>query len=75
MKIEKIIPGEGYLITVLFDNKQSVTVDLKDKLKTVRFSELRKQAVFYSAITDGRAILWPGGLSMAISEIQDLAGK
>lgn len=75
MKIEKVIPGAEYCITVCFDNKHSVTIDMKNKLHTVRFSELRKTEIFNSAQTDGRAILWTGGLSIAVSEIVEIITK
>lgn len=72
MKILKVTPLDGYCITVFFDNNHSVIMDMKSKLHTVRFSELRNERLFKAVITDGRAILWVGGISIAISEIMEM---
>jgi len=75
MKIIKAVPVDDYNITVCFDNNDSVTLDIKDKLKTVRFSGLRSERVFREAQTDGKSLHWPGGISMAVSEILELGEK
>lgn len=72
-KITKVTLSADYLVTVQFDNSQAVTVDMKKKLHTIRFSELRDEQVFYAAKTDGKAIHWPGGISIATSEIMEIA--
>jgi hypothetical protein len=74
-KITSVIPGDEYLLTVRLDNNSSVTVDLKKKLLTVRFSELRDQAVFRAAATDGKSVYWPGGFSLDLDEIMETAVK
>lgn len=75
MKIFKIVPAADYCITICFDNKHSVTLDMKGKLQTVRFSGLRNEQVFRAVQTDGKSLHWPGGLSMAVSEIIELVAK
>jgi len=75
MKIIKAVPADDYHITVCFDNNHSVTLDMKGKLKTVRFSGLRSEQVFREAQTDGKSLHWPGGISMAVSEILELDAK
>lgn len=72
MKIEKVVPFPEGQILIFFDDKSSVNIDMKNKMRTIRFSELRNKEVFNSVSTDGRAVLWCGGLSMAISEIMEL---
>jgi len=72
MRILKVTPLDEYCITVFFDNNHSVIMDMKSKLYTVRFSELRNEKFFKTVITDGRAILWAGGISIAISEIMEI---
>ncbi|SFM00741.1 MULTISPECIES: DUF2442 domain-containing protein [Sporomusaceae] len=75
MKILKAVPAAGYCITIYFDNHHSVTLDMKSKLETVRFSSLRDEQVFCAARTDGKAVYWPRGISMAVSEIIELIAK
>jgi len=75
MKIIKAVPVDDYCITVCFDNNDSVTLDMKGKLKTVRFSGLRSEQVFSAVRTDGKSVHWPGGISMAVSEIIELGEK
>jgi len=74
-KITEVILSANYLVTVRFDNNQSVNLDMKEKLYTLRFSELRNEQVFNAARTDGKSIHWPGGLSIAISEIMEIITK
>ena len=75
MKIIKVVPADDYCITVFFDNNHSVTLDMKFKLNAVRFSGLRSKQVFCAAETDGKSLHWPGGISMAVSEILELVAK
>lgn len=72
---ELILAEDYYLVTVRFDNNHTVTIDMKKKLYTARFSELRNKELFKSAKTDGKSILWPGGLSISINEIMDFITK
>ncbi|HWQ62680.1 MAG TPA: DUF2442 domain-containing protein [Negativicutes bacterium] len=74
-KITAVIPGDGYRLTVRLDNNSAVTVDLNRKLFTVRFAELRDEAVFRAAATDGQSVCWPGGLSVDLDELLELAEK
>ncbi len=75
MKIIKAMPADNYCVTICFDNKQSVTLDMKGKLNAIRFSGLRSESVFRAAQTDGKSLHWPGGISMAVSEIIELVSK
>lgn len=74
-KIAKVNVSAEYLVTIGFDNGHSVIIDMKKKLHTVRFSELKDTQVFGAVKTDGKAIHWPGGISIAISEIVEIATK
>jgi len=75
VKIKTVIPGDNYLLTICLENGSSVTIDLKRKLFTVRFAELRDKEVFRAAATDGETVYWPGGLSLDLSEIMEIAAK
>lgn len=74
-KIKEILIGADYQVIVRFDNSHSVTIDMNTKLHTARFSELRNRQVFIAASTDGKSIHWPGGISIAISEIMEIITK
>lgn len=74
-KIKEIVIGADYQVTVRFDNNHSVTIDMNTKLHTARFSELRNKQVFNAARTDGKSIHWPGGISIAISEIMEIVTR
>ncbi len=74
-KITSVITGDEYLLTVLLDSNNSVTIDMGKKLLTIRFSELRDKAVFRAAKTDGKSVYWPGGFSLDLDEIMEIAVK
>jgi hypothetical protein len=46
---------------------------MQEKLQTLRFSNLRQIVVFEAGETDGKGVQWPGGISLSISEILELA--
>ena len=75
MKILKVVPDDGRFITAYFDNNHWIKVDMKDKLQTARFSNLRNVELFMAPKTDGRAILWSGGISIGISELMEMASR
>lgn len=74
-KILEVILSADYLVTVQFDQNQFVTINMKKKLHTARFSELRNKQVFNEARTDGHSVNWPGGISIAISEIMEMVAE
>ncbi|MDR3565782.1 MAG: DUF2442 domain-containing protein [Negativicutes bacterium] len=74
-KIIEVVLDADYLVVVRFDNNHSVTIDMKQKLHTARFSELRDPRVFHAATIDEKAIHWPGGISIAISEMIEIVTK
>ena len=74
-KITEVILEEGYSVTVRFDDKPPVTVDMGKKLHTARFSELRDRLMFSEVKTDGKTVYWPGGISITISEIMEIVSK
>jgi hypothetical protein len=74
-KIAEVITGQNYLVTIRFDNSHSVTIDMQKKLLTARFSDLRNERVFTAARTDGKAVHWPGEISISVSEIMEIVTK
>lgn len=75
MKILTVTPTDDYHIVVCFDNHQSVILDMSEKLLTLRFSGLRNKQTFGAVHTDGKALYWPGGISIASSEVIELILK
>ncbi len=67
--------GDDYLLPVYLDNGHSLLVDMKKKLFTARFSELRDKQVFTATRTDGKVIYWPEGPSLTIGELVELVAK
>jgi hypothetical protein len=74
-KIIEVIAGDDYLLTVRLENNNIIILNMKKKLHTIRFSEIRDRKVFGLAATDGKAIYWPGGLSLTLNEIMEIAVK
>ncbi|MBP2628246.1 MAG: hypothetical protein H6Q69_132 [Firmicutes bacterium] len=74
-RIVEVNVSAEYLVTIHFDNAHSVTIDMKKKLQTARFSELRDEKVFNAAKTDGKSVHWPGGISIVTSEIMEIVTK
>ena len=75
LRITEVRAHGHYLITVRFANHHAIILDLQEKIKTARFSNLSDLELFYQATTDGRAILWPNGISIATNEIVELIAK
>lgn len=75
MKIITVSPAAAYHVIIGFDNNHMVTLDMREKLQTLRFSNLRNEQTFRDVQTDGKALYWPGGISMSISEILELVAK
>ena len=74
-KITEVTFAKDYLVAVRFDNNHLVMLDMKKKLHTARFSELRDEQVFQAVKTDGKSIYWPGGIAITISEIIEIVTK
>lgn len=75
VKIVAANPNDDYLLIVRLDNGHSVTVNMKQKLRTARFSDLMDKQLFAAAETDGKAVHWPGGPSLAVNEIMEIVAK
>jgi len=72
--INSIIPLEGYRLLIEFNTGSSITVDLSQKLKTVRFAEISDEAVFNNVKTDSETVVWGDGvLKIPLFELIDVA--
>lgn len=71
--IISIQPMSNYIIKVRFNNGTTVTLDMKHKLKTMRFQQLKDKKLFCSAVTDGYCIRWNEFIEMSVTEIFEMA--
>ena len=71
-KIAAVIAVADYRVRVCFDNDDTLLLDMRGKLLTARFSDLKDMARFCSVKTDGRSILWPGDVSISIGELMEI---
>lgn len=74
-RIATVIPLEDYHLKVVLDNGSSITLNLKPRLHTVRFSILADEAFFKRATSDGLCIFWDNKLEISINEVFQLAQK
>jgi hypothetical protein len=74
-QIVKVIPTEDYKLEVFLDNGSSITLNLENRLQTVRFSILSDRDFFKKVITDGARLLWEDKLEISLSEVFQLAQK
>lgn len=71
--ITSIQPLSNYVIKVRFDNGTTLTLDMKRKLKTMRFQQLKDKKLFCSAVTDGNCIRWNEFIEISVTEIFEIA--
>lgn len=73
--IKKVIPMEDYQLEIKMDNGNSVILDFKSRLKTLRFGMLSDRELFRRVSTDGTYIRWDNKVELSISEVFELAQK
>ena len=73
--ITKVEPLEDYLVHIRLDNGNSVTLNMKTRLKTVRFGQLSDPIFFKEVTTDGHFIQWGNQIEISVSEMFQLAQK
>lgn len=71
--IISIQPMSNYLIKVKFNNGTTLTLDMKHKLKTMRFQQLKDKELFCKAVTDGYCIRWNEFIEISVTEIFEIA--
>lgn len=74
-RIQSLSVQDEYKLEVLLDNGSSITLNLKNRLGTVRFGVLADPAVFATATTDGSFICWDNLVEISLSELFQLARK
>lgn len=74
-RIINIVPQDDYRLLVQLDNGSSITLNLENRLRTVRFGMLADKALFQQATTDGSYIRWSNKAEISLNELFQLAQK
>ncbi len=72
LRIKSLSLDDNYRLFVGIDDNRSIVINMKKKLHTARFSELRDLKTFLAGNSNGKSIHWPGGISLEISEILEM---
>ncbi len=73
--IERIAVHENQRLEAHLDNGSTITLNLKPRLKTLRFALLADPEFFARAMTDGRFIRWDDKVEISLTELFQLAQK
>lgn len=72
-KISDVEAKRGYRLLVELDSGRVIYLNMTDKIETVRFHDLKNEAVFEQVETDGYALYWDfGRITMSMSEINEM---
>lgn len=74
-QIKEVKPQDNYKLEVLLYNGSSITLNLENRLQTVRFGMLADKAFFMKATTDGSFIRWGEDIEISVNEVFQLAQK
>ncbi len=74
-QITSILPKADYKLEVFLDNESSITLNMKNRLQTVRFGMLEDEEFFKLAATDGCCIRWGNDIEISLTEVFELAQK
>ena len=73
--IERIAVHENHRLEAQLDNGSTITLNLKPRLKTLRFAFLADPDFFARATTDGRFIRRDDKVEISLTELFQLAQK
>ncbi|MBQ3545734.1 MAG: DUF2442 domain-containing protein [Lachnospiraceae bacterium] len=72
-KISDVEAKRGYRLLVELDSGRVIYLNMTDKIETVRFHDLKNEAIFEQVETDGYALYWDfGRITMSLSEINEM---
>ena len=74
-QITRVRALENHHLEVALDNGNSVILDLKPRLHTLRFGILKDEALFRRAATDGVVISWDNKVEISAGELFDMVRK
>lgn len=71
--IRTVLPMKGHRLFMEMEGGSIVTVDLTNKLHTMKYAELSEEALFMTATTDGDYVIWGGGrLRLTVNELLEV---
>lgn len=73
LSILSVEPLEGYLLRIGFDNGNTLILNMENKVKTIRFRQLKDSGLFHRANTDGRCIHWNELIEISVAEAFEIA--
>lgn len=74
-RIKAVNPQENYRLEIMLENGNSLNLDMKSRLHTLRFGLLRDTEFFNRAETNGVVISWDNKVELSASEVFDLIKK
>jgi predicted site-specific integrase-resolvase len=74
-QIKSITAKENYILEVILENGSSINLNMKSRLKTLRFGMLTDEEFFKRATTDGTCINWDNKIEISLSEVFQMAQK
>ena len=74
-QIRSVAAKDNYILEVILENGSSINLNMKSRLKTLRFGMLADKEFFKRAITDGTCIRWDNKIEISISEVFQMAQK
>lgn len=71
--IKSVLPIKGPCLFMEMESGSTVTVNLSNKLKTMKYSELADEMFFRTAATDGNYVIWGDGrLCLTVNELMEV---
>ncbi|MCF8044342.1 MAG: DUF2442 domain-containing protein [Desulfarculaceae bacterium] len=62
--VVKVTPGEGYVLSIVFDNGETGTLDMKEFLNFGVFERLKDQNLFKKVRVSFDTIEWDSGIDL-----------
>lgn len=71
--IKTVLPMKDYRLLMEMEGGSTVIVDLSNKLRTMKYSELADKGFFKTATTDGDYVIWGDGrLRLTANELIEI---
>lgn len=71
--IKSVVPLKGYRLFMEMESGSNVIVDLSVKLHTMKYTELKDEALFKNVKTDGDYVIWGDGrLRLTANELMEV---
>jgi hypothetical protein len=71
--IKSVLPMKDHRLFMEMEGGSTVTVDLTNKLHTMKYAELSDAEFFNCVTTDGDYVIWGGGrLCLTVNELMEV---